>query len=131
MRHQSARVVVVLTACLLLAVTACGEDDRPTVEEWRPVWDRAVAAIPSRQALGDDPSAPTCEAVLVVIREAAPDLLPSPDLAADGAVGDWVAVAEETFFECPPTGPTVTSFDEAYEELDRLRAEVELVIGQN
>ncbi len=117
----------------LLAVTifvgsSCSEA-RPTVPEWEPVWDRVTAALPNEAAIGiGDPSLPTCTEILAFLRNNRAALLPTPDVAIDDAVTQWVEIAEGAFFECPPHSGQIGSFAEAYAELDRLRAEIELVL---
>ena len=99
--------------------------------EWEPAWERVAAAIPAELTGGEDPSPATCSEVLAFLRSNRAELFPTPDLAIDDAVTEWVEVAEEAFFECPPTGTEVGSFPEAYEKLLRLRGEIELVLDMD
>ncbi len=56
-------------------------------------------------------------------------MTPSPDAALDGAVREWIQIAEMAFFECPPEGNEIDSMAKAYQELDRLEAEIETVLA--
>lgn len=56
------------------------------------------------------------------------DLVPTPDPALDEVVDDWVRLAEDAFFECPPASNQVPDFATAYAELRKLQAEVGAVI---
>jgi hypothetical protein len=64
----------------------------------------------------------------VFIRSNREELFPTPDLAIDNTVTDWVEIAEDAFFECPPNNEQIGSFFEAFEELARLQAEIEVVL---
>ena len=125
-RHALA--LTLLALALLLA--SCSEP-RPTVAEWEPAWERMKAAIPAELTGGEDPSRATCSEVLAFLRSNRAELLPTPDLAIDDTVTDWVELAEEAFFECPPTNTEVESFSEAYAELLRLQGEIELVLDMD
>jgi hypothetical protein len=89
------------------------------------------AAIPAELTGGADPSRDTCSEVLAFLRSNRAELFPTPDLAIDDTVTDWVEIAEEAFFECPPTNTDVGSFPEAYAELLRLQGEIELVLDMD
>ncbi len=77
---------------------------------------------------GGEPTPSECSEALVMLREVAPNLRPTPDEAIDGTVDQWLLVAEETMFECPPETGEFTSFEEAYAELDRLASQVDAVV---
>lgn len=113
---------------VLLTVSACGPRDRPDFDAWRTDWEAALGVIPP-PAFADAPDEATCERVVGELREARESLIPTPDITLDGTVREWIAIAEQTFFECPPREGEVVGFAEAYEELDRLRLEVEAVLG--
>jgi hypothetical protein len=68
---------------------------------------------------------------LVHLREIRPELSPTPDLAVDDTVRDWIDVAEAAFFECPPANQQVGNFAETYQIMDRLQAEVDLVLDMD
>lgn len=106
-------------------LSACSQP-RPTVAEWEPTWDRISAAIPSE--LGEDPSPAECTEILAFLRSNRAELFPTPDLAIDDTVTDWVEIAEGAFFECPPDNAQVGSFAEAFGELVRLQGEIESVL---
>lgn len=75
-----------------------------------------------------EPIPATCSEALVALREVAPTLRPTPDKSIDGTVDQWLLIAEETMFECPPETGELTSFEDAYAELDRLAAQVDAVV---
>ena len=121
-------VVALLALAMLLA--SCSEP-RPAVAEWEPAWEQMTAAIPADLTSGQDPSPASCSEVLAFLRSNRAELFPTPDLAIDDTVTDWVEIAEEAFFECPPTSSEVGSFSQAYEELLRLQGEIELVLDMD
>lgn len=115
------------TALVLLA--ACGGADRPSVAEWQPVWDGAIAAIPTAEELGEPPDRAICSGTLGFLRSTEGDLLPTPDDAIDEPVREWFEVAKNAFFECPPTSSPNPGMDYAYGQLARLEAEVAAVVA--
>jgi hypothetical protein len=119
--------VVGVVVAIALVVSACATV-RPSVEEWQPAWVNITAAIPPQSVVGERPSRSLCNSVLASVRKGQADLFPTPDLAIDDTVKDWVKVAEDAFFECPPNNDEIGSFAEAYAELLRLEREVELVL---
>ncbi len=119
--------VVGLLVAIALVVSACATV-RPTVAEWQPVWETITAAVPPYSTVGENPPRPVCDRVLAAVRAGQADLFPTPDLAIDDTVKDWVKIAEDAFFECPPGGDEIGSFSAAYAEMLRLEREVELVL---
>lgn len=113
---------------LLMAVAGCGADSRPSAEEWQTIWDGVVEGIPTAAELGEPPDQSICTSVLATLREESQELFPTPDLAIDSTVREWVRVAEDTFFACPPSSAQVPSLEFALGELDRLEAEVDAVL---
>lgn len=116
--------LIVAGAVLVLTLSACSGPGRPSVDEWIPAWDHAVRSIPSEEEIADGPTRELCDAALVDLRVHRPDLFPTPDEAIDDTVDVWVATAELTFFECPPS----EGFEAAYGTLRRLEAEVDVVL---
>jgi hypothetical protein len=123
-----ARIVAVV-GLLSVLVGACGGDARPSVEAWVPAWNRIVEAIPTPEELGNPPERAVCSTALGVVRSESGDLFPTPDLAIDDVVTDWVRIAEDLLFECPPASQRVPSLEYAYGELARLEAEVATVLA--
>lgn len=121
--------VVAIVGLLSVLVSACGGDDRPSVEAWVPAWNRIVEAIPTPEELGNPPDREICSTALGVVRSESGDLFPTPDLAIDDVVTDWVRLAEDLLFECPPASQRVPSIEYAYGELARLEAEVATVLA--
>lgn len=117
-----------ITVLLLVLLSACSDDSRPSVAEWEPAWVAVVDAFPSAAELGQPPDHVVCSQSLGVLRSTSGDLSPTPDLAIDDVVADWVRIAENTLFECPPANQEVPDLDYAYGELSRLQAEVAVVL---
>jgi hypothetical protein len=117
-------IVVVLAALVLVG---CG-NDRPSSEDWRPDWQRIVDAVPELAMVEGPETTAVCGDTLAFLRGNRADLLPAPDLAIDDAVTIWFEIAEDTFFDCPPQNEQVGSFAEAYAEMGRLEAEIDVVL---
>jgi len=122
--------IAALVAVITIIASACATT-RPSVEQWQPTWDRVVAGIPPQDVVGENPPRQLCDETLVFLRTSRPDLSPTPDLAVDDTVRDWIDVAEDAFFECPPASQQVGSFAQAYDLLGRLQAEVDLVLDMD
>ena len=120
--------VLALTGLMLALLVACSDDSRPSVAEWEPVWASVVDTFPSAAELGQPPDRKICSQSLGVLRSTSGDLTPTPDLAIDDVVTDWVRIAENTLFECPPANQEVPNLEYAYGELSRLQAEVDVVL---
>lgn len=120
---------LVLTGLMLALLSACSDDSRPTVAEWEPVWVSVVDTFPSAAELGQPPDHKVCSESLGVLRSTSGDLSPTPDLAIDDVVTDWLRIAENTLYECPPANQEVPNLDYAYGELSRLQAEVDVVLA--
>lgn len=114
-----------------LVISACANQPRPTVAEWLPKWEAAVAAIPDEAAVGENPPAGVCTDTLANLRAERPGLTTTPDLAIDDTVQQWFQIAEDAFFECPPRSDVVGSFSDAYVELSRLESEIDAALGMN
>lgn len=131
-RPTSRRAAAVALLALTVLVLASCATSRPTVENWEPVWKRVSEGIPSEETVGlADPDRAVCSDALAFLRSNRSDLFPTPDLAIDDAVADWVEVAEDAFFECPPRNEQIVGFAEAYAELTRLQGEIELVLDMD
>lgn len=117
--------MVVVVAGLVTASCSAG---RPTVDEWQPTWERISSGIPIEATVGENPPRAVCSETLAFLRSNREELFPTPDLAIDDTVTDWVEIAEDAFFECPPSNEQIGSFSEAYQELARLQAEIEVVL---
>jgi hypothetical protein len=125
--HIPAVFGAVLVA-LVLTAAACSDSTRPSVAEWEPHWITTVEAMPSLERLGDPPDRDMCSHTLGLLRSKAPELIPTPDPALDATVKKWLSVAEEAMFECPPKSAEVPSLNVAYDELARLKAEIDVVL---
>ncbi len=120
--------LVLLMALIVVALSACGAD-RPAVDDWQATWERISDAIPDEADLSatDSPQS-ICGETLVFLRANRADLLPTPDLAIDEVATQWIEIAEDAFFECPPRSEQIEDFAKAYAEMSRLQAEIELVL---
>jgi hypothetical protein len=87
-----------------------------------------VAVVPPQAGLGDPPNASRCQETLVALRTENEDLLPTPSVTVDDLVMEWVAVAEATFFDCPPEGEDINSFGDGYEEMRRIEDSVDAAL---
>jgi hypothetical protein len=117
-----------MTAATLLMVVAACSGSRPTVDEWQPSWDQLIGGIPTSAELGRPPDRSLCTEGLGLVRSAQAGLFPTPDRAIDDAVNEWVSVAEDAFFECPPSSRAIPDMDFAYGQLARLEAEITAVL---
>jgi hypothetical protein len=128
MSPRIAWLLTVLVALALVAFAVCSRSERPAVTDWEPTWEITTAAVPSLATLGSPPDRAVCGHALGVLRSVQSDLFPTPDLAIDEAVREWVAIAEDAMFECPPSSRDLPDLATAYEELARLEAEVAAAI---
>ncbi|GMQ93043.1 MAG: hypothetical protein BMS9Abin12_0520 [Acidimicrobiia bacterium] len=119
---------LVIVAALLLAACSAG---RPTAEEWQPTWERVLATMPSESAIGENPSQAVCDKTLAFLRSNRVQLFPTPDPVVDDTVRDWIDIAEDAFFECPPRNERVGSFSEAYGLLRRFQGEIAFVLNMD
>lgn len=117
-----------IAAIWLVVVGACGNASRPSAAEWIPRWETIVASLPPLESIGTPPSEELCQETLGVLRTDQGHLIPSPDPAIDDVVQQWVQVAENAFFECPPSSEDVPDMAAAYDELSRLEAEVNVAL---
>jgi hypothetical protein len=117
-----------LLVALLLIASACSDSSRPSVSEWESAWAAAVDAVPSPDQLGDPPDRDTCSQALGLLRSIRTRLIPTPDPVLDPTVRKWISVAETAMFECPPTTAELPSLTVAYDELARLKAEIDVVL---
>lgn len=122
--HERLAVVLVLA---VVFVSGCGSD-RPSVDDWQTTWDRISSSIPDEASIPADNPQSVCGEALVFLRSNRSELHPTPDLAIDDVVTAWVEIAEDAFFECPPSNNQVSDFAAAYAEMRRLEAEIELVL---
>lgn len=113
---------VLAVLVIVLGLVACGgDDDRPAVADWEPVWLATQAMVPGDAEIaeaGED----ACGPVLGDLRASREELLPAPTGALDEHTRAWLAAAEGLMLDCP------TDADErgaAIEELDRLAGRIE------
>jgi hypothetical protein len=109
---------------LALLLAACGSEARPNILAWEMDWDEMVAVIPEQDALGSPPDQNICQTTLASVREHSLGLVPSPSVTIDDLTNEWIAIAEAAFFGCPPDGQDITSFDDAYTEMNRIEESI-------
>lgn len=128
-RHTlNLRVGITIGVLALTLAAGCTDQQRPTAAEWRPMWSGVVGDLPTAAELGDPPNRTQCNDALGVLRATQGDLFPTPDLAIDSVVREWVTIAEDALFECPPASETIPDLAFAFGELRRLQAEVDAVL---
>lgn len=111
---------IVVALPFVLVLVACSRDTRPDPAEWQDTWNSTLQVIPDQTDLGSPPDEQLCQAALREIRENSEELLPTPSATVDELANEWITVAERSFFECPPDGQDITSFDDAYAEMERI-----------
>lgn len=129
MKRPADRLLALLVVSVALTFSACGGSSRPSASQWESVWEGATGSVPAISELGDPPDRDICGHALGALRSLRPDLFPTPDLALEGVVEEWVTIAEDAMFECPPASHEVPNLVYAYEELARLEAEVDAVLA--
>ena len=118
-----------IAALLLISIVACSSNDDGDSERWRLDWQRVTSVVPEQSELGDPPDQDVCRSTLADIRAAQEDLPPAPTEGIDELSNEWVAIAEETFFECPPQGPDIDSVEDAYRELQRIEDAIQVALA--
>jgi hypothetical protein len=113
---------------LVMTAAACSDGGRPSASEWESAWTATVEAMPTLEQMGDPPDRDTCSHALGVLRSGQTELIPTPDPVLDATVQEWLAVAEDAMFECPPTSAELPNLEVAYDELGRLAAEIDVVL---
>lgn len=124
--RRSGSPLAVAAILLALVLSACSENP-PTVDEWLPQWNHAVDSVHSVDPAGSGLTQEECGRLLADLRIHQADLHPTPDEAIEETVRLWVEVAESVFFDCPPAG----GFSSGFAELERLEAEVEVVLDMD
>lgn len=115
---------------IAFGLVACSGQSRPSRAEWRQHWDRVVERVPTLDDLDVDDSKAQCVEALALVREERVYLIPAPEVALDDPVDDWLNVADETFFECPPRSGEIRGFEQAYVLLDDYVAEVQAILAK-
>jgi hypothetical protein len=120
--HRSTRLRVAGAMLLTgLVASGCRGDDRPTVDDWQPVWEARQALIPDAAQIASEGEA-LCGERLGTVRTEFPALRPTPAEALDTAVDDWIAHAETLLFECPDDP---SDLERRFDVLTGLAAEVD------
>ena len=115
---------VISVLAFAVMVTACGSRERPDAASWLPAWEEIIGVVPNQADLGETPDQALCQDVLAELREKSEGLSPAPSVTVDDLASEWVATAETAFFECPPEEHDLTSFADAYEEMNRIEQSV-------
>lgn len=117
-----------LLALVMLLTVGCTGTDRPSTSDWELTWSTAAESLPRLEELGDSSAGDRCGHALGQLRAIQPELIPTPDPALDAVVNEWMRVAEDAMFECRPSSTGVPGLGAAYDELTRLKAEVDVVL---
>jgi len=128
MARTARRGALLVIACSLL-FSGCSRDERPDAATWLPAWEAMTSVVPAQGDLGDPPDEDLCQDTLASLRVQNEGILPSPSVTVDDLVTEWIAVAEAAFFDCPPEGEDINSFNDAYEELDRIEQSVDTALS--
>lgn len=123
MTTDKRRPGIIVLIVIMGLVSACSEP-RPSVDEWAPAWNKVLSIVPEEPTAGELPRQ-VCQDTLASLRAETEVLFPTPDPVIDDTVKEWVAEAEHTFFECPPSD----GFDNAYGTMFRLQEEIETVLA--
>lgn len=121
--------MVLLAASLL--VVGCGSSERPNAASWLPTWQALISVVPDEAELGDPPDEALCQTTLAAVREQSDGLLPTPSMTVDDLANEWASIAENGFFECPPAGEQVNSFEDVYRELRRVEDSVDTALADS
>lgn len=113
--------ILAIASVAVLVPTACGGDDRPSVAEWRRIWDEARGLVPEPEELVDD-GEDECGEALGELRARRERLVDTPRPVLEDSVSEWVGAVEGLLLECPHEEEEVA---ERFEEIRVLRAEVE------
>jgi hypothetical protein len=130
MPHPRGRILAIFVAFALM-LAGCSSTDRPDAERWRLDWQMMVSLIPDQFELGDPPNQELCQETLAGIRAQSEDLLPSPASSIDELANQWISIAEEAFFDCPPEGQEIASFDDVYIEMQRVQDSVDTALADS
>lgn len=128
MQFARARAGAALVALVL--VVGCSSENRPDAATWMRSWNAITSIIPDQTDIGAPPNESICRTTLAAVREGRAGLLPTPSVTVDDLANEWVAIAETAFFECPPEGQDLDSFEAAYRELTRVEDSVETALSE-
>jgi hypothetical protein len=127
--HRRLGPIWIAALLLTISIAACDSSDNDSdLERWRLDWQRVTSVVPEQSELGDPPDQDVCRSALAEIRAVEEDLPPAPTEGIDKLSNEWVAIAEETFFECPPQGPDIDSVEDAYGELQRIEDAIQAAL---
>ncbi|HJQ76738.1 MAG TPA: hypothetical protein VJ948_05690 [Acidimicrobiia bacterium] len=118
--------ILVVVPMVLLA--ACGREE-PDAAIWSRQWEALVAIVPAEADIGSPPDTDLCRDTLAALREQSAELSPAPNATITELVHEWVSIAEAAFFGCPPQNEDVASFEEAYQEMERIAESVETALA--
>ena len=123
--RRSMRLLVLLIALGVFA-TACGNESRPTMAEWRQSWIAVQRTLPDRAELGDPPDRARCQEALPQLRESPGELLPAPDDVLDESAREWLQLAEHAMFACGRSD----ALDETYAQIEEVTIEIDAILDR-
>jgi len=121
----------IVVAAFAVTIAGCESSDRPDAASWLAAWQEIIDVVPDQGDLGEIPDQALCQDILADLREKSEGLTPAPSVTVDDLASEWVSIAEAAFFECPPQEPDLTSFADAYEEMDRIEQSVETALNDS
>lgn len=126
-----ARILAVVLVVVAAAwATGCRPAERPSRDAWQVRWEATQGIVPAADELERPPRAETCQDVLGELRARRPDLSPAPDQIIAEAVEGWFEHAEGMFFDCFEGSDPEAAVAGAYEQLERLRSEVDAALDE-
>lgn len=118
----------ILVVISMIVLAACGGEE-PDAASWARQWEALVAVVPDEADIGSPPDTARCRDILAALREQSAELSPAPTTTITELVNEWVSVAEAAFFGCPPESEDIASFEEAYQEMERIAESVETALA--
>lgn len=114
-------------AIVVLLTAACS--DNPDLADWEQGWRDTYAALPTLADVSVDDPTSICSETVGMLREATAKYTDAPNADLGEAFLEWSQYAESVYFECPPHDETGPGFEQAYEEMHRLAAEIDALIA--
>lgn len=111
---------------LILGISSCSAQPRPSPETWGETWSRVRAVVPEPAAFHDASDVrQLCGRVLGDLHQAREELFPAPDDDVARVAEAWLEFAEQMVYECPTRADGESGFDADLERLGWMAAEVD------
>jgi hypothetical protein len=118
----------ILLALISMILVGC-RGDEPEPASWLSQWETMIGLVPDQSEIATPPDKALCRETLSRLREVSAELDPAPSPTLTDLVNEWVSIAEATFFGCPPESEDITSFEQAYDELERIEESVDTALA--